>query len=75
MACRKKITKEIVIDGMKCMHCAAAVEEALKKVKDVKSVDINLEEKKATLLVFEGIDEAKLSKAVAVAGFTVVEIK
>lgn len=75
MACRKKITKEIIIDGMKCQHCASAVESALKKIKDVKSVEINLDEKSAKVLVFEGIDNSVLTDAVTNAGFKVVEIK
>lgn len=75
MACRKKTAKEIIIEGMKCQHCAKAVEAALKCIKDVKSVEIDLEEKKAKVLVFEGTDDAILSAAVADAGFEVVEIK
>lgn len=75
MACRKKITKEIIIDGMKCMHCASAVESALKKIKDVKSVDVNLNEKSAKVLVFEGTDNSVLADAVTNAGFKVIEIK
>ncbi len=75
MACRKKITKEITIEGMKCMHCAKAVEDALKKIKDVKGVEINLDSKLAKVLVFEGTEDAKLAQAVTDAGFTVIEIK
>ena len=74
MACRKKITKIINIEGMKCPHCAAAVESALKKIKDVKSVEINLEAKCAKVLVFEGTSDEKLSEAVVAAGFEVVGI-
>ena len=75
MACRKKIAKEITIEGMKCQHCAKSVENALKNIKDVKSVEIDLVEKKAKVLVFEGTEDSVLSAAVSDAGFEVIEIK
>ena len=74
MACRKKITKIINIEGMKCQHCAAAVEAALKKIKDVKGVEIDFDAKCAKVLVFEGTSDEKLTEAVVGAGFEVTGI-
>ena len=39
-----KIMKTIFIEGMSCGHCSKRVEEALKSVKGVKSVEVSLEE-------------------------------
>ena len=37
------------IEGMSCSHCAKRVEESLKKIKNVKSVKVNLDKKNSTV--------------------------
>ena len=51
MACRKKITTEIYIDGMTCSHCAAAAEAALKNTDGIPSAKVDLENNNATFYV------------------------
>ena len=46
---KEKITKEVYIDGMSCMHCAANVEKALSSLKGVSGVKVDLNGKKATV--------------------------
>ena len=40
--------KQVIIrvDGMKCVHCAKKVQEELKKIDNIKSVKVNLDDKK-----------------------------
>ena len=74
MACRKKIKTEIYIDGMHCMHCARAVEEALKNVDGVSAVKVDLENKKAIVSSFEEVNVNDVKSAVDVAGFSVMDV-
>ena len=74
MACRKKIKTEIYIDGMHCMHCARAVEEALKNVDGVSAVKVDLENKKAIVSSFEAVNVNDVKSAVDVAGFLVTDV-
>lgn len=67
-----KITKTIFIEGMSCGHCAKRVEEALKAVKGVKSVNVSLEEKKADVVLKIDISNEILKAAVEDVGFKVV---
>ena len=46
---KEKITKEVYIDGMSCMHCAAKVEKALACVSGVANAKVDLENKKAVV--------------------------
>ena len=41
--------KKMVINGMKCMHCKATVEKALKEVPGVSDAEVDLDEKTATI--------------------------
>lgn len=43
--------KIIQINGMKCEHCTSRVEEALKKIANVKSVKVNLAKRKPSFMV------------------------
>lgn len=70
-----KITKTIYIEGMSCGHCSKRVEEALKNIKDVKSVKVNLEAKKAVVALKNDIENEILKTAVEDIGFQVINIK
>ncbi len=67
-----KQTLILKIEGMHCAHCQAAVEKALKAVKGVKSVAVNLQDKTATVTAGTKVTAQALSTAVADAGFEVV---
>ena len=70
----KKVT--LMIEGMHCGHCAAAVTDSLKKVKGVKEAETVYTTGKARVVVDP--DAAKtddLVKAVTDAGYAVKSVK
>lgn len=70
----KKIKKNIKIEGMSCMHCAKKVENGLKEIKEVKSVNVNLEEKNAEVILKQEIENDILKKKIEDLGYEVKEI-
>lgn len=59
--------KTIKIEGMMCEGCVKSVEESLKKIPGVTSVDVNL--KKGTATVQGDVEDDALIRAVVDAGF------
>lgn len=72
---KEKITKEVYIDGMSCMHCAAKVEKALASVSGVTDAKVDLVNKKAVVKLKKDIDNATLKTAVEDLGYNVTDIK
>lgn len=72
---KEKITKEIYIDGMSCMHCAAKVEKALASVSGVADAKVDLVNKKAVVKLKKDIDNATLKATVEDLGYNVTDIK
>lgn len=70
-----KITKIIEIEGMSCGHCSKKVETALKDLKEVKSVNVSLEEKKAEVILKQEVDNDVLKNTIEELGYEVVNIK
>ena len=70
-----KQERTLGVEGMKCMHCVAHTEAALKKVKGVKKVTVSLEEKTAVVLSNDKVTNEELVQAVEEQGFNVTEIK
>ena len=71
----EKITKTISIDGMHCMHCAKKIEDTLKGIKEVKSVKVILEDKKAEIILKSEIDDKVLKEIIENLGYTVLEVR
>ena len=67
--------KEIWIDGMQCNHCKMTVEKVLGKIDGVKKVEVNLEEKKATITIEKDINYEMIRQLIKEEGFEVKEIK
>lgn len=59
------------IEGMTCMHCKMKVENALKGVAGVSSVQVDLAGKKA--VIAGSAEQAALAKAVTDAGYKVAD--
>ena len=57
------------IEGMSCAHCVQHVKEALEAVAGVKSADVSLKDKSASVEHSDGVDIAALRAAVTEAGF------
>ena len=70
-----KITKIIEIEGMSCGHCSKKVETALGDLKEVKSVNVSLEEKKAEVILKQEVDNDVLKSIVEELGYEVVNIR
>ena len=70
----KKVT--LMIDGMHCGHCAAAITDSLKKVKGVKDAETVYTTGKSKVVIDpEAAKVDDLVKAVKDAGYTVKSIK
>lgn len=65
--------KTAFITGMHCEHCVKAVNDALKAVDGVTSVDVSLENSCATIMG-NNLDDAALKAAIEDTGFDVLEI-
>ena len=64
----------LTVEGMMCAHCAAHVEEALTKLPGVKGAKVDLAKKTATVKVENELDKAVYEKAIADAGYKLVEV-
>jgi len=65
----------VEVDGMMCRGCVHHVEEALKKLPGVKSVEVSLEKKEAVIKSSEGLHPAIIQKAIAEAGYKFIGVK
>ena len=68
------MTKTVFIDGMMCKHCAASVKKALEAIDGVTLVDVDLENKKATVSLSADIANDVIEKAIKDEGYTVTKI-
>lgn len=64
----------LTVEGMMCTHCAAHVEEALSKLPGVKSAKVDLAKKTATVKVDDLIAREAYEKAIADAGYKLIEV-
>lgn len=67
-------TKKIIIEGMHCNHCKMTVEKALGSLGGVTNVDVNLEQKEATITINSEVEEGKIKEVIEEEGFEVKEI-
>ncbi|WP_326911140.1 heavy metal translocating P-type ATPase [Sedimentibacter sp. MB31-C6] len=67
--------KTLIVEGMSCGHCKAAVEKALKFVDGVEDAVVDLDKKAAEVNLTTEVSDDVLSKAVTDAGYEVVEVK
>ena len=66
---------KLSISGMHCGSCAGNIERALKKVSGVKSCSVSAVTNKAFVETDEKVSEEDMKKAVAKAGYKVVDIE
>lgn len=67
----KSFEKEIIVEGMHCMHCAKKVEDTLAKIKGVKKVSVELESGKVKILSKVEIDSDLVTKSIDSLGYTI----
>ncbi|MDD4066143.1 MAG: heavy metal translocating P-type ATPase [Bacilli bacterium] len=63
----ENMKKELIIEGMKCEHCASHVKEALESLAGVEDVTVSLEKKEATLVT--SVKDEVLIQAIKKAGY------
>lgn len=69
------MTRNVIIEGMSCGHCAGAVREELEKIAGVSGVAVDLASKTATITADKDIPDDAIIAAVTEAGYEVVAIK
>lgn len=67
--------KVVTIEGMRCGHCTANVEKALRAVPGVSEVVVELAAGTATVEAADGVTDEALARAVDDLGFQVVGIR
>jgi copper ion binding protein len=65
----------LLIEGMGCQHCVDHVESVLKQVTGVRSVQVDLARKKATVAADQTVSTAQLKNAVENWGYEVTVIE
>lgn len=68
------MTKTLVVEGMMCVHCKAAVEKALSAVPGVTAAVVDLTAKTATVTADASVSDAALVKAVTDADYEVKSV-
>ena len=66
--------KELSIEGMMCQNCVKHVTHALEGIPGAADVQVNLEDKKATVYVPASVTDETLKAAVVEAGYEATEI-
>ena len=66
------VTHTLTVEGMACPKCSARVEAAVKAIKGVKSVSVDLGAKSVTVSATEAVTPEAISAAITEAGYTVV---
>lgn len=70
IALAKDVATEIKVKGMTCGSCAAAVKQALMKVKGVKSADVKLDKALVAVIYDDAqVSERELRQAIDKTGF------
>ncbi len=66
---------KLSISGMHCASCASNIERALKKVSGIKEVSVSVVTNKAFASIEDKVSEEEMKKAVAKAGYKLVNIE
>jgi mercuric ion binding protein len=76
MAAVSADTIKATVNGMVCGFCATGIEKTFKAQPEVKTVDVDLENKLVTIHTKQGqtLDDAKLKKLLGNAGYSVVRV-
>lgn len=70
-----QMKKVITIEGMMCKHCQGKVKKILKEIDGVTNVDVNLEDKTATVMMDKDIDNQLLIEPIVDADYEVLNIQ
>lgn len=70
----KRVKKVIIVNGMHCEHCQKRVEDALSNLREIKSVEVNLENKKVIIVLKKEIEDEKIRQTIENLGYSVESI-
>jgi P-type Cu+ transporter len=68
------LTKTIIIEGMSCASCAKAIENGLKKTKEIIYIKVNLLNHMVTIKVHASISDQVIKKTIENIGYKAVKI-
>lgn len=68
------MNKTVLINGMSCGHCTAAVEKALSGLTGTSDINVSLEDNNATLEVTESVTDEMIKNVIEDQGYEVVRI-
>ena len=68
------MNKTVIIKGMSCGHCSMAVKKALGQIEGVETVEVNLEEKTATISSTTSLDINILKEIIDDEGYEFIGI-
>ena len=67
--------RKLIIDGMACMHCANHVKQALLSLEGVESVEVNLNDKCANVVLSKEVNKDSFKSVIENAGYQLIEVK
>lgn len=69
-------TIKVTVNGMVCGFCATGIEKTFKAQPEVKTVDVDLENKLVTIQTKQGktLEDSKIKKLLGNAGYSVVAV-
>ncbi len=67
--------KKLNIEGMTCGHCVGRVDKALSAMEGISEVDVNLDEKMATVTMEKEVPDEKLKSEIESNGYKVIGIE
>lgn len=67
--------KKVYIEGMSCQHCVRHATEALAELKGASNVQVNLEDKMATLELDPSVTDEMIKEAIQEVGYQVTGIE
>jgi mercuric ion binding protein len=67
----------VKVQGMVCSMCAQGIKKKFSEIKEVKTIDVNLDQKVVSILTEEGknIDDKTIKKIITEAGYNVANIE
>lgn len=70
---KNKIVSKLLVENMHCNSCAKRIEDTLKKNKDIKKVEINLNTKEVLITSTNELDINNIKEAINNLGYNVID--
>lgn len=70
---KNKMVSKLLVEGMRCNSCAKRIEDTLKKNKDIKKVEINLNTKEVLITSTNELDINNIKEIINNLGYNVID--